>query len=239
MKVVISQPRYLPALNYLQRLKHADVFVFLDNVQIQTRGWENRNKILINGKEKWLTIPVSSSKREVVFKAKIAGKDWLWKHKETVKYAYLKSPYFDEKYLEMYYENVEKVLEDTNFSYSKTLCHLVLNACKIFEIYPNIIKATKLLEKKRKNGVENLYFLAKKVKAVIYISGSNGREYGVKDYFEKGGIKVLFHDYEYPEYKQFNSNSFIPWLSFFDILFNIGYKETKKLIYQEWELNEE
>ena len=85
MKVVISQPRYLPALNYLQRLKHADVFVFLDNVQIQTRGWENRNKILINGKEKWLTIPVSSSKREVVFKAKIAGKDWLWKHKETVK----------------------------------------------------------------------------------------------------------------------------------------------------------
>ena len=28
-KVVISQPRYLPALNYLQRLKNADVFVFL------------------------------------------------------------------------------------------------------------------------------------------------------------------------------------------------------------------
>lgn len=60
-KLVISQPRYLPVISYLQRLYFADIFVFLDNVQRQPRGVENRNKIIVNGKEKWLSIPVKSS----------------------------------------------------------------------------------------------------------------------------------------------------------------------------------
>ena len=238
-KVVISQPRYLPAINYLQRLKYADIFVFLDNVQIQTRGWENRNKILIDGRKKWLTIPVSSSKREVIFKAKICGKDWIRKHKEIIKHAYLRSPYFDERYIEIYYKNVDKICETTNFSYDEVLCHLVLTACRMFEIFPNTVKATELLGKAKRKGVGNLFLLAEKLGVDVYISGSNGRVYGVKDYFEKRGIKVMFHDYKYPVYEQFNSNNFVPWLSFFDVLFNLGYKETRKLIEREPCLNHE
>ena len=65
---VISQPRYLPALNYLQRLYFADIFVIFDVVQREVRGFENRNKLLLP-KPKWLTIPVSSSGREKIYKS--------------------------------------------------------------------------------------------------------------------------------------------------------------------------
>jgi hypothetical protein len=58
MKIVISQPRYLPTLNYLIRLYFSDCFVLLDNVQRQARGYENRNKLLMPS-AKWLSISIS------------------------------------------------------------------------------------------------------------------------------------------------------------------------------------
>lgn len=61
---MISQPRYLPSLSYLRRIKDVDVFIILDNVQREARGFENRNKLDAgNGNPKWLTIPVKGSER--------------------------------------------------------------------------------------------------------------------------------------------------------------------------------
>ncbi len=236
--VVISQPRYLPVVNYLQRLKNADLFVFLDNVQRQYLGVENRNLILVNGKKKWLTIPVSSSRLEVIYKAKIAGSEWIEEHKRKIYEAYKKAPYFEPKYIEQYYEGVEDVLKRTNYSYSETIIHLVLNACRIFGFKPNYVRATELGVPQVK-GVENLYNILKTVGAEVYISGSNGRAYGVKEFLEKRGIKVLFNDYRHPVYKQFNSEEFVPWLCFFDTLFNVGYEKCKEYIYTELDLFEE
>ena len=44
--VAISQPRYLPAINYLDRIVRADVFVLLDTCQHQPRAFEHRNRVL-------------------------------------------------------------------------------------------------------------------------------------------------------------------------------------------------
>ena len=234
--IIISQPRYLPIVNYIQRLRHADIFVFLDNVQRQARGVENRNKIIINGIPKWLTIPVSSSTRTLIKDAQIDGLKWVSKHKATIYTAYKKAPFFDERFIESYYQDIEKVLLETNFSYTETIIHLILNVCKIFGFTSNIIKATELNIPLTK-GVENLFNITKAAGADIYISGSNGRKYGVKEYFEKREIKVLFNDYVHPVYLQFNTKTFVPWMCFFDTLFNIGYEETKKLIEKPLDLN--
>ncbi len=236
--VVISQPRYLPVVNYLQRLKNADLFVFLDNVQRQYLGVENRNRILVNGKRKWLTVPVSSSRLELIHRAKIAGSKWVEDHKRKIYEAYKKAPYFDPSYIDRYYEGVYEVLENTDYSYADTLIHLVLNACRIFGFEPNYVRASDLGVPQIK-GVENLFNILRAVNADIYISGSNGREYGVKEFMEERGIRVLFNDYRHPVYKQFNSEEFVPWLCFFDTLFNVGYETCKEYIYAELDLFEE
>jgi hypothetical protein len=236
--VVISQPRYLPVIPYLQRIHNSDIFVFLDNVQRQARGWENRNKILINCYEKWLTIPVSSSSREKINKAKISGTEWIEKHKKTIYFTYKKAPYFDAKILEDYYSGIEEVLKKTNFSYRDTLIQFIKNLCQIFDMKCNFELASELVGDGLK-GNENLLRICEKVGADIYVSGANGRVYGVKEYFEKRSkIKVKFHIPSPIVYKHFNCKEFRPNMCFFDVVFNIGYKETKKLIHQKWKLED-
>jgi len=237
-KVVISQPRYLPALNYLQRLKCADIFVFLDNVQIQRRGWENRNRILLNGKERWLTIPISSGSRCLIKYSIIAGIEWIEEHKRLLKQAYFKSPYFSEEIIEKYYEGIYEVIESTNFNYRDVLIKLVLNACEIFSFRPRIELSSNLVDDDIK-GPMKLFEVCKKLDASIYVSGPNGKNYGVEEVFKGSGIVVKYHYFNYPVYKQFNSRNFIPWLSFFDSLFNLGLDKVKEIVYSPWRLEDE
>ncbi|MFN4280631.1 WbqC family protein [Thermosynechococcus sp.] len=238
-RIVISQPRYLPILSYLQRIHQADVFVFLDNVQRQYRGFENRNQILIGSSRKWLTIPVRSSKFEIICNSYILDFNWVEEHQRKIKEAYKKHPFFNDSYIHNYYDGVIEIINQTNSSYSSTLIKLVSNAAQIFKIDATFVKASEL-DLPPAKGVENLFNICEKLGASIYISGANGRSYGVKNYFEQRGKKVLFHDpenYSYPQFR--NEGDFLSFLSFFDPLFNIGYSETKMLLYRPMNLSEE
>ena len=58
MIVAIHQPQYLPWLGYFDKLRRADVFCFLDNVQYKKNDWQNRNRIKTAQGWQWLTVPV-------------------------------------------------------------------------------------------------------------------------------------------------------------------------------------
>ena len=45
MKVAIHQPQYHPWINYYRKIARADIFVYLNDVQFQKNGLQNRNKI--------------------------------------------------------------------------------------------------------------------------------------------------------------------------------------------------
>ena len=70
MKIGIHQPQFLPWLPYFLKIEACDYFVFLDIVDYQKNGLQNRNQIKsINGKQ-WLTIPIKNKLGQ-----KINGKD--------------------------------------------------------------------------------------------------------------------------------------------------------------------
>ncbi|MBS3097429.1 WbqC family protein [Candidatus Woesearchaeota archaeon] len=237
-RVIISQPRYLPAINYLQRLYFADLFVFLDNVQRQSRGWENRNKILINWKERWLTIPVSSTHWELIMNSKIDGADWVKSHKDLILTAYSKHPHYDRKIIDLYYSGVEEDLRKGNYDFTDIIIKLILNACKILGFTPKIERSSKYHSTDNVKGPDKLLKICQETGASVYISGANGREYGVLEAFKNSNIKVLFHDYEYPAYKQHEQQGFIPWLSFFDPIFNVGIEKVREWVYEKPKLSE-
>ena len=62
--IAISQPTYFPWPGYFSLIKQSDHFVFLDDVQFDSRSWQQRNKILVNGKYFYLTIPVKKRVRD-------------------------------------------------------------------------------------------------------------------------------------------------------------------------------
>ncbi|MDR2646488.1 MAG: WbqC family protein [Holosporaceae bacterium] len=235
--VVISQPRYLPAINYLQRLYCADLFVFLDNVQRQSRGWENRNKILQNNKETWITIPVSSSSREIINKSVIFGTDWVDEHKNIIRQTYIDHPYFSNEALDKCYKDIGSALILSDYNYAKVITHMLLNICSFLGFNPNVALASENSGQST-TGANKLVQIIKNVNGDIYVSGANGKKYDVVRAFSANNIKVMFHNYVYPRYPQYNSMDFHPWMCFFDILFNVGLEKVGQLIKKEWILVE-
>ncbi len=59
MIVSIHQPQYLPWLPYFSKINISDVFVFLDNVQFQKNGLQNRNELKNSSGRFWVTVPIS------------------------------------------------------------------------------------------------------------------------------------------------------------------------------------
>ncbi len=58
MIISVHQPQYLPWLGYFDKIKRADIFVLLDNVQFKKNEWQNRNRIKAANGLQWLTVPV-------------------------------------------------------------------------------------------------------------------------------------------------------------------------------------
>lgn len=228
MNSIISQPRYLPVLNYLQRIHAADVFVFLDDVQRQGRGVENRNKILFSGKERWLTIPIGSSSREHIAASIISGNDWVDQHIEIICLAYKKHPFFDAKIVYEIYESVQAI-KGTPLMYVAVVEAFLTRVCTLFDLKFNFVKASELDIDHTIIGPQHLRDILVNIGADLYISGANGANYGIEDELS-GIIPVVYNVYTHRKYHQYAQKDFVPWLSFFDALFNIGLEKTRDII---------
>ena len=60
MKLGIMQPYFFPYLGYWQLINAVDKFVLLDDVNFITRGYINRNSILLNGQPYKFSMPLDN-----------------------------------------------------------------------------------------------------------------------------------------------------------------------------------
>ncbi|MBX3031583.1 MAG: WbqC family protein [Chloroflexi bacterium] len=58
-RVAVMQPYLFPYLGYWQLMASADLFVLYDDVQYVRGSWMNRNRVLVDGRPAWITLPVS------------------------------------------------------------------------------------------------------------------------------------------------------------------------------------
>lgn len=221
--IVISQPRYLPALSYIQRIYFAETFVLLDNVQRQKRGFENRNRVLVNGKPRWVTVPSKSSSRALIKDTKIEGKDWIAEHKHKLKEYYSEAPFFDESLIHAYFGNLEDNIVSYSFDFTDSISYLLSNIGKILDFEPAFQRASAFQseEIEQATGPDKIFEICNYLNADLYISGLNGREYGILDSFEQSSIDVKFHADRSEPYSQ-GKHDFVPHMAFFDPLFNAG-----------------
>lgn len=221
MNIVISQPRYLPALNYLQRLHGSDCFVILDIVQRQSRGWENRNKLLLPDPQ-WMTIPIASSSRSKLVDTKILDMNWVEEHKSRIVRSYSGAPFFDQSILDALYE-IPNYLAFKDISFVELIVCFLKNAATLLKFNTNIILASEIISPEDAcTGPSLLRELCEKISGTRgYISGPNGLSYGVCDAFKDSSVEVFFHKYNHPVYDQ-NRMDFVPYMGFLDAIFNCG-----------------
>ncbi len=225
------QPAYWPWLGYFHRIAISDIFIVLDHVQIDKNSktkFANRNKIRTKDDWIWLTVPLKTKGKfgELYLnKLEIANDTkWRQKHLAAISYNYSKAPFFKdhEAYIKELYGNQWHFIVDLSY---ETINYLMKN----FNIDVPVLFSSKMKYIAKKD--ELLLKLCKEVGADTYISGPFGRDYIREQLFNNAGIKIVYHDYKHPVYKQ-AYDGFVPYMSALDLLLNYG-KKSKDILMGE------
>jgi hypothetical protein len=226
MILSIHQPELLPWYGYIYKLYTSDVFVLLDDVQFKKNNFQNRNKILTKNGDMWITVPVESKSRldNTIKTTKIFWtKDWRRKFISSIRQNYGKHPYFhDLEFFFYIFENKQSTLFELNYE--------ILNfLIKILNIQTKIILQSELKPVGQKT--ELLLDICQKLNTDSYLMGDGGDNYFDYKLFENNDITIIKCKDIHPEYLQLNSkDDFIPYMSFIDIIANIGINNFKKLL---------
>ncbi len=209
------QPYLFPYIGYFQMINAVDVFVFYDDVNYIKKGWINRNRILVNGKDKLFTIPLKdASQNKMINEVDIfLERPEVRKIFETIKQNYKKAPFFSE---------VFPIIESVFWSPSSTIGDLAILSIKAVNEYLGITTVLKqssvdFANTKGLERAERLIAICKQTGAEKYINAIGGQELYTKEYFASQGIDLKFIKSEPIAYKQFD-NEFVPWLSIIDVL---------------------
>lgn len=232
MKVAIMQPYFFPYIGYFQLINTVDKFIIYDNIQYTKKGWINRNRILLNGKDEIITLSLKKDSDFLDVRDRYLSDTWnIEKNKilNKIKAAYLKAPEF---------KNIFSLIEQVINYDNKNLFYFNLNSLKIILDYLDIeteiiISSTIPINHELKNK-DKVIALCEEVNADMYINPIGGVELYDKEEFKNKNINLQFLKANYFEYKQFN-NQFIPWLSIIDVLM-FNSKEKIKEILLEYQL---
>lgn len=212
------QPSFFPWRGYFDIIQSCDIFIFYDHVQYDKNGWRNRNKVLVNGKEHWITLPIKYEKINKKIKdVQIFNSERnLNKILNTLKSSYGRHPNFKKIYpvlFRIFKMKKWSLLSELNIVLTKEVC-------KLLKIKSNFIISSNLKNISDKNL--NLVNLCKQFNCDNYLSGKSAKSYLDENLFVSNGINVIWHEYEDKVYDQFNnSNFFFEKLSILDYLFNI------------------
>lgn len=214
MKLAIMQPYLFPYIGYFQLIKAVDKFIIFDDVNYIKKGWINRNKILINGKEFMFTIPLEKLSQNKLIKEIDLPMDNVWKGKFllTISAAYKKAPLFN-----IVFPMLEEIINTGERNLSTFISNSILQICKYLEISTHIIISSLQYDTTHLRGQSKILKICFLEKADTYINPIGGLGLYQKGAFEKQKIELLFLKSKTISYKQFKED-FIPFLSIIDIL---------------------
>ena len=98
--IVLSghQPNYLPYPGLIGKILHSDKFIYVSNVQLEKKSWQNRNRIKGANGEIMLSVPVLTKGKfnQTIMDTQINNEfDWEKKHFQAINLSYKKSKYYN------------------------------------------------------------------------------------------------------------------------------------------------
>jgi WbqC-like protein family len=215
MKLAIMQPYLFPYIGYFQLINAADKFVVYDNIQFTKKGWINRNRILVNGKDEYITLPLKKDSDFLnIDERKLADtfKTERIRILRKISGSYSKAPEFNTAYalIESVFNNNEEGL----FSF---IYQSLLAVCNYLDIKTEFVISSTLPIDHLLRSQDKVIAICKALHATEYINPVGGVDLYSKENFKQNNIELNFIKATAFEYKQF-SNEFIPWLSIIDVL---------------------
>ena len=190
------QPYFFPYIGYFNLINKTDIFVFLDNVQFNRRGWIHRNK-LFNFQDNldWLTLPLKKKSRE---NTKITDLELHQDFEKIFFKQFLKFPKL--KNLKSSNYKIFKSMFDFDTSVNEYLCRTIINTSKILGISSQFFKASDLKLEKKKDFQKNIIDIVKTFNCIEYYNLPGGLDlYDFKE-FKNNKINLNFIDEDKRKY---------------------------------------
>ena len=227
MILSVHQPNFIPWVGYFHKIACSDTFIILDQVQFpRGKSVANRNKINSSKGILDLVVPLSKIKgnegkvnyNQILF----ADKNWHNKILKTIYYSYSKTKYFDEVY-----EWLQSIFHINNFCEMNV--RFITDLCNKFQLKTKIILQSQIYYDFNLKNNDLIIQLCKITEANTYLSGHGAKAYNDNKIYESHSIKLIYTEFVHPIYPQ-NSDDFESHLSVLDMLFNLGFEETRLLL---------
>jgi hypothetical protein len=212
----IHQPNFFPWLGYFDKIKKADVFVFLDDVQNSKTGssWVNRTKLNCFGKEKWYTCSIKRPHGVIpVNSVEFSDLGWKINFIEVLRNYYRKYTKCDEVS-----DIILRLIDEKEYCY---LSNLNKDIITYFSKYFGC--STKFLSKSdlgiKSKSTYMLIDICKAVGADAYLCGGGASGYQEDDAFSDANIQLIYQNFELQPYGI--QENFIPGLSIIDYLMSV------------------
>ncbi len=213
--ISIMQPYLFPYIGYFHLIEASELFIFYDDVNYIKKGWINRNRILMNGKEYTFTVPLRKASQNKLINELVPIIDDRWKSKfqKQLEQAYSKAPYYKDVVdllLSVFDKGHTNITDLCISSIQMVYSYLgkELNYNRSSQVAPetrSLKKAKRLLEITKRLGYKK------------YNNAIGGEHLYDKVYFQKNDVELSFVKSKIQAYNQFN-REFIKDLSIIDIL---------------------
>ncbi|WP_342740125.1 WbqC family protein [Bradyrhizobium sp. B117] len=219
--VAIHQPNFFPWLGYFDKIRRAEIFVFLDDVDYPRSGssgmgsWINRVRLPIQGHAQWVTCPIKRLARgQSILAAQIDdGQPWRKKMIRTLQVNYRKAPQYEHAmdFLSSLIESAEGNLAAFNMSVIRAIAERI-------GVSARFVRQSELTSEGQ--ATERLISLVKAVDGCAYLVGGGAKGYQDDDLIRGAGIDVVYQHYVPKCYG--SPDRFLPGLSVIDYLMHDG-----------------
>lgn len=217
MKVAIMQPYFFPYIGYFQLIATSDVFVLHDDVQYIKGGWVNRNRILLNGEDRIVTLPVQKGAYDLPINARSYVQD-AQPYKDIINLiqpAYSKAPFF---------QQVFPLLNDILMSADKNVArfneNLIRRIADYLGIKSKIIVSSDMEKNNSLAGELRVLEICKRLNATDYTNPIGGTALYHHETFNKQGIALHFLEAQNVRYQQ-RGEVWLPFLSIIDVMMEL------------------
>jgi hypothetical protein len=233
-RVAVMQPYLFPYIGYFQLISAVDKFVFYDDVDFITRGWINRNRILINDEPDIFTVSCkNASQNERINDVLISDH---WRPDKLLKKVRL--TYANADQYEAAFPIVKGVIEDAGDQISALAEDSVRRVSEYLGLDVDFYRSSDLPVDQSHGRAERLIELTKHFGASTYVNMEGGKDLYEKPDFADQGIALHFLSPELPEYEQYTAEdgTFHPGLSIIDVMMNVSRTEIRSML-ESYELH--
>lgn len=212
--LTIMQPYFFPYIGYFQLMHAADEFVVYDRIEY-SKGWINRNRILLNGQADYVSLPLKKDSDYLDIADRRLSDTWPSEQRKMLgrlEGSYRKAPHFQE---------VFPLLQRT-FQYEHPgLFEFLLNALMEVRSYldistPMVISSSVEIDSTLRSE-QRVMAICKARKADRYLNPIGGVTLYNKEEFARNGITLEFLKANEITYTQFDK-PFVPSLSIIDVM---------------------